>query len=164
MDIKTKSNRMYAIITLYDMHTKYFHQALDGISEEDATKRLETKANHIKWLAGSLIQERYELAKIFGLDLKSDADELFKDHKGIQDDATYPTLRAYKADWDKIAPILRAELLNATDEKLDKVLEYPGMSFPVYEMVSFDMYREANCIGQIALWRRLLNYPAINYM
>ncbi|TCC92448.1 DinB family protein [Pedobacter frigiditerrae] len=164
MEPKTVSNRMYAIMTLFDMHTKYFHQALEGISDDDATERLNTKANHIKWLAGSLIQERYELAKIFGQDLISDADELFKDHKGIQDDAIYPTLDAYKKDWDKISPILREELINATDEKLEKVLEFPGMSFSVYEMVSFDAYREANCIGQIALWRRLLNYPGINYM
>lgn len=164
MEIKTASNRMYALIVLYDMHTKYFHQALEGISEEDATSRLDTKANHIKWLAGSLVQERYELVNIFGKDLKSAADDLFKDHKGIQDDVTYPALADYKKDWDKISSILRAELLAATDEQLDKILEYPGMSFPVYEMVSFDIYREANCIGQVALWRRLLNYPGINYM
>jgi hypothetical protein len=164
MELKTVSNRMYAIITLFDMHTKYYHQALDGITEEDAVKRLNTKANHIKWLAGSLIQERYELVKILGQDLKSDADELFKDHKGIQDDAIYPTLEAYKKDWDKVAQILREQLITATDQQLNKVLTFPGMSFSVYEMVSFDIYREANCIGQIALWRRLLNYSGINYM
>jgi hypothetical protein len=43
-------------------------------------------------------------------------------------------------------------------------LEFPGMKFSVYEMASFQTYREANCIGQIALWRRLLNYDPINYM
>jgi hypothetical protein len=36
------------------------------------------------------------------------------------------------------------------------------MSF--YELVSFMIYREANCIGQVALWRRLLGYAALNYM
>lgn len=164
MEIKPTSNRLYALLVLFDMHTNYFNLALEGISEEDAAERLNTKANHIKWLAGSLIQERYELVKIFGLGMKSDADELFKDHKGIQDDVIYPTLSAYKSDWDKISPILRAELITATDEKLDQILTYPGMSFSVFEMVSFDIYREANCIGQIALWRRLLNYPGINYM
>ncbi len=164
MEVKTKSNRMHGLVVLYDMHSTYFHSALEGISEEDAAKRLDTKANHIGWLAGSLIQERYELANIFGKDLKSAADELFKDHKGIQADVTYPSLASYKEDWDKISPILREALVNATDEELDKVLTYPGMSFPVYEMVSFDMYREANCIGQIALWRRLLNYEGIKYM
>jgi hypothetical protein len=164
MEVKTTSIRMHGLVVLFDMHTTYFHSALAGISDTDAAKRLDTKANHIAWLAGSLVQERYELANIFGKELKSAAYELFKDHKGIQSDVTYPSLASYEEDWDKVSPILRAELVKATDGELDKVLEYPGMSFPVYEMVSFDMYREANCIGQIALWRRLLNYEGIKYM
>ncbi|TKC06558.1 DinB family protein [Pedobacter polaris] len=164
METKPVSNRMYALLILFDMHTNYYCNAIDGISDDDAQQRLNTKANHIAWLAGSLVQERYELANIFGLTLKAEADDLFKDHKGIQDTAKYPSLAAYEKDWKKITPILREKLVNATEEQLDKVLEYPGMSFPVFEMVSFDIYREANCIGQIALWRRLLGYDAIKYM
>ncbi len=164
MEIKPVSNRMYALLILFDMHTTYFYSALEGISDEDAHQRLSTKANHIAWLAGSLLQERYELANLFDKDLKSTANEFFKDHKGIQDNVTYPSLDSYKVDWEKITPILRGYLLNATEEQLDKILSYPQMSFPVYEMISFDMYREANCIGQIALWRRLLGYDGIKYM
>jgi hypothetical protein len=164
MEIKTVSARMYGLIVLYDLHTDYFKRAIVGISAEDSHQRLDTKANHIAWLAGSLVQERFELAKIFGKEIKSASNDLFADHKGIQPDVTYPSLESYQADWDKISPILREALLSATDQELDKVLEFPGWSFPVYEMVSFDMYREANCIGQIALWRRLLNYEPINYM
>jgi hypothetical protein len=149
---------------LYDLHTKFYHQAIAGISDEDAAKRLGTEANHIAWLAGSIVQERYEIAQILGGDLKSASNELFADHKGIQSDVKYPSLAVYAQDWNKISPILRELLTNASDEELDKVLEFPGMSFPVFEMISFDMYREANCIGQIALWRRLLNYEPINYM
>ncbi len=164
MEVKTKSTRMHGLVVLFDLHTTFFHSALAGISDEDAAKRLNTNANHIGWLAGSLVQERYELAAMFGKELKSQAHELFKDHKGIQADVKYPSLASYEADWDKISPILREELINASDEQLDKILTFPGMSFPIYEMVSFNMYREANCIGQIALWRRLLNYEGIKYM
>lgn len=155
---------MHGLIVLYDLHTTYFPRAIEGISTADASKRLDTKANHIAWLAGSLVQERFELAQIFGLELKSASHELFADHKGIQADVTYPSLDVYRQDWEKISPLLRAKLLEASDEKLDEVLNFPGMSFSIYEMVSFDTYREANCIGQIALWRRLLNYDPINYM
>lgn len=164
MEIKTASNRMYALIVLYDMHTTYFYNALAGISEEDATDRLNTKANHIAWIAGSLVQERYEIANLFGAELQSSGHELFKDHQGIKDDVTYPSLATYQKDWEKITPILRTYLLNATDAELDKILEFPEMSFSMYEMISFDIYREANCIGQIALWRRLLDYEGMKYM
>ncbi|MGF1924412.1 MAG: DinB family protein [Bacteroidia bacterium] len=158
------SQRLYALIDLFDLHTPFFGQALDGITDKDATNRLGTKANHIAWLAGSLVQERYELANLLGSDLISKAHDLFKNHKGIQEDTVYPTLASFKADWNEISPLLKAHLLKATDKQLDEVLEFPDMSFPLYEMISFQMYREANCIGQIALWRRLLNYDAMKYM
>ena len=165
MEIKPVSNKMYGFLVLYDMQTTFYHSVLDGINDEDALKRLDTKANHINWLAGSLLQERFELANLLGVDLKSSADELFKHHQGIKDEK-YPTLDTYKDQWNTISPILREKLLNVTDEELDKVIDFPveQMSFPLFEMVSFNSYREANCIGQIALWRRLLGYDAMKYM
>ena len=164
MEIKTTNKRMYALIGLYDLHTNFFSAALEGISEEDATKRLDTKANHVAWIAGSLVQERFELANMLGEDLKAAAAELFADHKGIQDQVDYPSLASYQKDWEKISPFLREKLETVSDEKLDEVLTFPGMSFPIYEMISFNTYREANCIGQLALWRRLLGYEGMKYM
>jgi len=37
------------------------------------------------------------------------------------------------------------------------------MKMSYYDMISFTIYREASIIGQIALWRRLLDYPALKY-
>jgi hypothetical protein len=165
MEIKPVSTRMFSLIVLYDMQTDYFKRALDGISGQDAQNRLNTKANHIAWLAGSFIQERFETAKLFGIDQKQAADELFKDHKGIQDGATYPALSEFQKDLDKITPQLRDALMKVTDEKLDEKFEMmPEMQMTYFELFSFMTYREANIIGQIALWRRLLGYPALNYM
>lgn len=166
METKPVSDRMYGFLVLYDMHTKFYHSVLEGIKDEDATKRLDTKANHIAWLAGSLLQERFELANLLGLELKAGADELFKHHQGIKDDVKYPTLSTYEDQWNTISPILREKLVNVTDGQLDEVINFPveQMSFPLFEMVSFNTYREANCIGQIALWRRLLGYEGMKYM
>jgi hypothetical protein len=164
MDTKTVSNRMYSLMVLYDMHTGFFDKVIDGIKDEDATNRLNTKANHIAWLTGSLVHERYELANELGIEQKQTADELFKDHKGIQHDVEYPTLASLKKDWDTISPLLKEALVNITDERLDKPFEMPGEKMSFYDMAAFMMYREANCIGQIALWRRLLGYEAMKYM
>lgn len=126
--------------------------------------RLNTKANHVAWLAGSLVEQRYEMAKNFGYEKKQAADELFKNNKGIQDDVKYPSLESYKKDWDAVSPVLRDYLSNVTAEKLDATLDMGGMKMTLYELLSFVIYREANCIGQIALWRRLLGYEAMKYM
>ena len=160
-------SRMYGYIVLLDMHTGFFKSALEGISDEDARRRLDTKANHIAWLAGSLVQQRYEMAHALGLatETRQAAHELFKDNKGIQDGITYPPLSSFIKDWEAISPLLRAVMLKAEPSQLDHSIEFmPGHKATIFELTSFSVYREANCIGQIALWRRLLGYDAMKYM
>jgi hypothetical protein len=40
----------------------------------------------------------------------------------------------------------------------------PEMRMTYFDLIAFIIYREANIIGQIALWRRLLGYEAMKYM
>lgn len=157
-------SRLLGQLTLYDMHTDFFRFVLDGIDDESAQNRLDTKANHVAWLAGSLVQERFDLANWLGADVKQRNHELFDNHKGIQDGIEYPSLDEFKVDWDEISPILREKLQTVPTQKLDDTFEMEDMKMTNYEYVSFQTYREANCIGQIALWRRLLGFPAMRYM
>ena len=157
--------RIVGILPLYDMQTDLYYRVLDGIADEDAHMRLNTKANHIAWLAGSLVQQRFELASMLSAkEYKQQADDLFRDNQGIKDGVTYPSLEQYKQDWKTIAPILRDALANAKTEKLDTDMGIPDMKMSFYEMAYFCIYREANHIGQIALWRRLLSYEPMKYM
>jgi hypothetical protein len=146
------------------MHTGFFPNVIEGISDEDAHNRLNTEANHAAWLAGSLVQQRYAIANALGIDKKQSAHELFKDYKGIQNDVTYPPLTQFKKDWEIITPVLREILVNVSDEKLDSDFEMePEMKMTYYDLITFSTYREANQIGQIALYRRLLGYKAMRY-
>lgn len=163
MDKKPISSRMYPLVVLYDMHTGFFKKGIAGISDKDSHNRLNTKANHIAWLAGSLTEQRFDMARQFGSSQRQSADELFKDYQGIKDDVTYPPLSGFLKDWETISPILRELLMNITDEKLDSIFEMEGMKMTYFELLSFMAYREASVIGQIALWRRLLGYEALKY-
>ncbi|MDN3588867.1 DinB family protein [Pedobacter aquatilis] len=156
--------KLYGLIVLYEMHTDFLKRALDGIAEEDVQKRLNTNANHIAWITGSIVDGRYYLAKSFGLAIKSSTLELFKDNHSIIDDAKYPSIAEFLDDWDNVSLKLQEALTNAVDEKLNERIEMPGMEMTLFDMISFTIYREANCIGQIALWRRLLGYKGMNYM
>jgi hypothetical protein len=163
MEIKTTSERMYALLVLFDMHTSFYSKAISGISSRDAHNRLNTKANHVSWLAGSLVEQRYELANMLGVSGKQAAHELFENHQGIIENVTYPSLEEFKKDWDQISPLLRTALINVTDDKLNEQIDMGPVKMTSYEMIAFIIYREANCIGQIALWRRLLGYEALKY-
>ena len=63
VDTKIESYRMLSIINMYDMHTKFLYNAIEGINDIDASNRLGTKANNMAWLVGSMVQARYEVAQ-----------------------------------------------------------------------------------------------------
>lgn len=161
--INVKDSRVYGLLALYDLHTDFYVKVLDGISNEAAHARFDTKANHMAWLAGSMLQERFELANWFGGQMQQQHHEIFCDHQGIRDGEKYPPLEDYLADWNKISPRLREIISDLPAEKIDSIFEMEGMKMSHFELLSFDIYREANIIGQLVLWRRLLGFPAMKY-
>lgn len=163
MENKPVSQRIAPLLFLYDAHTNLFPNVIVDISDKDAHNRLNSKANHIAWLTGSLVFQRAEIANLFGAGEKLQAHELFKDYKGIQDNVTYPPLELFKTDWEKISPVAKDTLLKVTDEKLDSIFEMEGMKMPHFDVAAFHIHREAYVIGQIGLWRRLLGYEAMKY-
>ncbi len=163
METKTASTRTEGLIALFDLQTLYFERALDGIPEDAMHNRLNTKANHMAWLAGALVAQRYNMASEIRPDLKQTKSELFENFQGIQDDAKYPTNAEYLKDWKTISPFAREGVAKMDDKKLDSDFDMGGMTMKWFELISFTIYREASMIGQLALWRRLLNYPAMKY-
>ncbi len=163
MKTETASTRTQGLLTLFDMQTTFFERAIEGISEEDFKNRLNTKANHIAWLTGALVQQRFSMTSETHPELKQTGGELFKDNKGIQDDATYPSAAEYLKDWKMISPLGREVLVNIDDAKLDSIIDMGFMKMSYYDLITFSIYREASMIGQIALWRRLMDYPAMRY-
>ena len=153
------------LVYLYDFHTKLFPNVLENITESDAQNRLNTKANHIAWIAGSVVQQRYEMANVLGIDLKQKSNELFKDNKGIQDGIPYPSLEEFKKDWQAISEPLKNSMVKLRSEDLKKPdpFKMPGKDLTFFDMVAFIIDRESYCIGQIGLYRRLLGYEAMKY-
>ena len=160
-----KKTSIDVLSSLYDLHTKLFYNVIVGISDKDANNRLGTKANHIAWIAGSLVQGRYALAKVLGNDMKQTSDKLFENYKGIQDNVTYPSLEEFKNDWQNISPVLKDLLVNLSDDQLNgpDLLEMPGGDYTLLDSLTFGFDRESYCIGQIGLYRRLLGYEAMKY-
>lgn len=165
--METTVSRLQLIIPAYRMHTQQFNNAIDGISEADALKRIEDRTNHIVWMAGNLVNCRYWLANILGIADKDPNEQLFKDAKALDPAATYPSLAALKEEWHKISPLLFQKLHTVTDAELDEAYPF-GMGVGFVEenklnMVGMCIGREDYLFGQIGLMRRILNYPGMKY-
>lgn len=166
MEIKAKSKRIEPFLFLFDLHTQLFPNVITGITAEDAHKRFDTKANHVAWIAGSLVQQRVDMVNDLGGKAEQEAGSLFSNFQGIKDDVKYPELEIYNKDWQKVSPAARLMLTELSDEKLDSIYKIPGMpemDMPYFDMAAYSIHRESYLIGQIGLWRRLLGYPAMKY-
>lgn len=163
--MEEKKTALKYFMVLFDGHTKFFYNSLEGISDEDANNRLGTKANHMAWIAGSLVYERYELARLLGSSVNYTPNDLFVNHKGIQDNAVYPTLAEYRRDWEKLTPVLKTAIFDLSEDQLNgpDPFDMPGGDYTLFEAFTFCLERETYCIGQLGLYRRLLGYPAMKW-
>lgn len=162
-----KSTKMELIIPAYRMHSQSFVNALDGISEEDALKRIDGKTNHIVWMAGNFVNMRYGLGWVLGLRDEDPYGELFFQGKTLDENFNYPSLADLKKSFHEISPKVYRKLWEVTDEELDEIFEI-GMNVPFIRESKLNFAgmcigREDYLSGQIGLMRRILDYPGMKY-
>ena len=162
-----KSKRLDIIIPAFRGHSQNFLLVLDGISEDDAKKRIEGRTNHIIWMAGNFLDMRYALGNVLGLDLKNPHNDLFFQGKALDENLDYPTLKELKDNFHQISPLIYNKLLEISDEDLEKAFPM-GMNidfFPenVLNFVGMCIGREDYLCGQIGLMRRILGYEGMKY-
>ena len=164
---KPKSKKLEVIIPAFRSHSQTFVMVLEGISEEDAKKRIEGKTNHIIWMVGNFINMRYNLGWVLGLKEEDPFSDLFFQGKALDESFNYPTLEQLKESFHKISPLVYQKLLEATDEDLDK--DFPmGMGIDFFQEIVLNfagmgISREDYLSGQIALMRKILGYDAMKY-
>lgn len=161
------SPQLNVIIPAYRMHTQTFINALEGISEEDALKRIEGRTNHVVWMAGNFVNMRYGLADALGIDEKDPFDDLFFQGRALDTTFNYPTLKELKANFHNISPVVYDALLKLTDARLQEQIPM-GMNVSFYpetllNLIGMCIGRADYLCGQIGLMRRVLNYPGMKY-
>jgi len=166
MDTPT-SKQLEIIIPAFRGHSQNFLMVLDGISAQDALKRVEGKTNHIIWMAGNFLDMRYALGSVLGIQEEFEFKELFFQGKSLDESFTYPSLEQLKDAFHKISPLVYQKLLEVSDEELDKAFPM-GMNidfFPetVLNFIGMCIGREDYLCGQIGLMRRILGYEGLKY-
>lgn len=163
----TASKKLDIIIPAYRMHSQSFKNALDGITEETGLKRIDNKTNHVVWMTGNLVNCRYWIGNLLGIEDKDPYEDLFKEGRALDENLDYPTLEELKRSFASISPKVYQELLTATDEQLDKAFSF-GMNIPfvpenVLNMIGMCIGREDYLFGQIGLMRKMLDLKGMSY-
>lgn len=164
---KPLSHKLDIIIPAFRGHSQNFLMVLDGISEDDALKRIEGRSNHIIWMAGNFLDMRYALGSVLGLSEKFEFRDFFFQGKALDESFKYPSSQQLKEAFHKISPLVYRKLLEVSDDDLDKAFPM-GMNidfFPetLLNFVGMCVGREDYLCGQIGLMRRILGYEGMKY-
>lgn len=157
------------MVTQFDLHQRLYNNALDGFTDEEADRRLSEYplVNPVKYLAGHLLNSRYGICAIAGLQPDVKWNDLFAvmGQSQARDDISYPGLEEITAEWNRLYKPTRNGLLNLTEENLDAPPPTPfdRVSGSTGELWAFINHHQAYHIGQISILRRAFGKEPMSY-
>ena len=110
-----------ALKAQYDLHTRLFNNALDGISDTEANSRSNEQVNHIKWVAGHLLNSRIEsMSQLTGGDPDRTYLEKFGRNSVLDPTGvSYPPLEEIKTKWNEASTAISERINHIPEELLD---------------------------------------------
>ncbi|GAB3423265.1 hypothetical protein GCM10027516_22190 [Niabella aquatica] len=166
-ELMLQSKALQIVIPQYRTHTQLFDNMVRNITGLDALKRINNTTNHFIWITGNMVNTRYWLANILGVEDKDPNETLFKDAKALDTSITYPELEELRKQWHRVSPQLYDKLHRITDEYLAQPYNL-GMGIDFVEenilnAVGMAMDRESYLLGQLGIMRRALGYEGVKY-
>lgn len=151
--------------SLFRLNTRLLLNCLDGISEAHARERPNDRTNSIAFLACHLIDSRHFLGRLLGFAEPNPLEALLRDAASIEDVGELPPLDTMRAHWRHIGTALDAcfETLREEDLSAPAPQRFPSDDPTLAGAVGFLLQHESYHIGQLALIRKYLGYPAMRY-
>jgi uncharacterized damage-inducible protein DinB len=157
------------LLTQFDLHQRLYNNVLDGFTDAETNLRpyQDDNVNHVKYLAGHLLNSQYGLSMIAGLQPEVKWNNLFAvmGQSEAKDDFNYPPIKEIKDEWNRLYEPARKELSKLTADELadippppfDKVAESKG------ELWAFINHHIAYHIGQISILRKAFGKKPMSY-
>ena len=147
------------------LNTDLLLNCLAEVTEEAANRRLTPSSNSIAFLVAHLVDSRHYLAQTLGVPLPNRLAPVLAGAKSLDDIAALPPLAELVACWEAISAHLAVQI-----ERLDTPAlaasagPVPGGDGTVLANLAFLAQHDAYHLGQVALLRRQLGYPAMSYV
>ncbi len=157
------------LLTQFDLHHRLYNNVLDGFTDEETNRRLDNNSmmNHVKYLAGHLLNSQYGLASVAELSMSPKWNTLFAvmGRSEARDDIDYPDINEIKTEWNNIYKPIRHGLEKLSSEKLDEMPLPPfdQVATTKAELWAFINHHMAYHIGQIGILRSGFGKPPMSY-
>ena len=147
------------------LNARLAENCLEGVDDVTACKRLTGNTNHMAFVFCHLVDVRYYLARMLGIDAACPFKELFDKVRSVDDMREVPALADLRAAWTAVTAIVAERLAEVA---ADELLEQTGQSFPNEDStrlgaLAFLLQHEAYHIGQLGLLRKALGFGPMRY-
>jgi uncharacterized damage-inducible protein DinB len=154
------------VIEAFKLQTRLFRNVTKDITDEHGQAHFAGSPNHIGWITGHIVSNRYMIGTVLGLTGREPFPDLFERGKGIQEDTKYPSMDELTAGWEDFAEkiIARLKSLDEDDLRADPPVQTPISENTLRGFITFLCHHEAYHIGQLSLIRRHFGYEPMSYV
>ena len=153
------------IASAFRLHTRLFHNCLEGVDDEAARRRPSDRTNHMAFIALHLVDARHLAARTIGAEARNPFTALLQDARGIDNVVAIPPLTEIRDAWDQVSAALEARLHALTPEELaaPPAQPFPGDDPTLAGAMAFLVTHDAYHVGQMALLRKFLGLGPMRY-
>ncbi len=160
------------LLKQFDWVNHWFTNAIDGFTDDESNRRINPNMNHVKYLAGHLVNTQCGLAPVAGVEVERKWDDLFAGlgKTKAQDNFPYPAIDEIKEKWKSVYGALRKGLEKLSDKELAQDMPGGGMGASgIFDGSKGDYWAFINLhqmyhVGQISLLRRGFGKPAMKLL
>ncbi|HLR76132.1 MAG TPA: DinB family protein [Balneolaceae bacterium] len=157
------------LLKQYNLHHKLYNNVLDGFTDKETNRRLhgDQKMNHVKYLAGHLLNTQYGIGLVAEIEIPVKWNDLFAaaGQSEAKDTIEYPSIEEIRAEWNSIHKPIQNGLKKVTAGTLKKVPPKPfdALWDSLGEQWTFLNHHQAYHIGQIGILRRGFGKTPMSY-
>lgn len=157
--------RVAPLAGIFELNTDLLLNCLDGLSQDEAQRRLDGGGNSIIFLAAHLADTRHFLLGRLGHPLTNPLSRYLADAQSIEDIGEWPSLDEVRRAWIAVSAHLTDALFTLESGSIDRTGTH---RFPVGDssplgMLAFLAQHDSYHVGQAAFIRRQLGLPAMTY-
>lgn len=157
--------RAASLGALLRLNTHLLLNCLDGVTDDQAARRIVPQVNSMSFLVAHLIDTRHELLGILGGSRENPVRPHLANARSIDDVVDLPTLSELLSAWRQVAAAIEEQLASVGDAALDAPSgrRFPGGDPSTLGSLAFLVQHDSYHIGQLAMLRRVHGFPAMRY-
>lgn len=157
------------LLIQFELHQKLYNNVLEGFTDEETNQRpyADENVNHVKYLAGHLLNSQYGLMMIAGLTPEVKWNDLFAvmGRSKAKDNFDYPAIEEIMEEWNHWHEPTLKGLKRLTDHKLEQspLPPFNRVAASNGELWAFINHHQAYHIGQISILRKVFGKEPMSY-